>query len=445
MSGTAHIRRGFRRLVLVLLILLLPIAAWSLWDYVEARRLSSAVREVQAHGEPVTSAIPRVPAQFHSSAGAYYDAAALLMDRRALSEVEQALRYERGERAALIARLRNWLEANRDADRLLDQATAAEFTGFQAYQDYLRWDRLMKVSSLARARVVVRLEEHDGDGAANALIRQVRIARAMEATASDWVPFFVQDRALTDLGQVLETRPPAATLERLQQEIRAHDRDGVIHDEAVKARGLLIESLWNPGNDWYGRPSVQFSGNPLEPLIYFAARPWQAHRVTGELRRMNAAVAASAAPWPDRLNFTPIPIPTISASRWRFLDSPADTIGYLHQQRVLAFGRMLATLRTAECAVAVERFRAAHGGALPATLDGLVPGFIDRVPIDPFSGAPLKLRRSSDSYAVYSVGGNFTDDGGTALKAPRTPATGNRERPELAPDYGVAVALEPRT
>ena len=34
-----------------------------------------------------------------------------------------------------MARLRSWLDANGDAERMLDQATAAEFTGFQAYQD----------------------------------------------------------------------------------------------------------------------------------------------------------------------------------------------------------------------------------------------------------------------------------------------------------------------
>jgi hypothetical protein len=226
--------------------------------------------------------------------------------------------------------------------------------------------------------------------------------------------------------------------------MRVNDRDPIIREDALNARGLLIESLWNPGSDWYGRPSTRFSGKPLEPLIYFVARPWQAHRVTRELQRMNAAVSAGSAPWPDRLKFSPIPMPTLPAPRWRFLDSPADSIAYLHQQRALAFGRMLAMLRTAECAVAVERFRAAHGWALPPTLEGLVPGFIDRVPVDPFSGSPVKLRSSAGSYAIYSVGANFKDDGGVMLKAPRTPGTGARERPELAPDYGVAVTLEPR-
>ena len=51
---------------------------------------------------------------------------------------------------------------------------------------------------------------------------------------------------------------------------------------------------------------------------------------------MDAAVATATAPWPDRLKFSPLPMPTLSASRWRFLDSPADTIAYLHQQRALS-------------------------------------------------------------------------------------------------------------
>ena len=157
-------------------------------------------------------------------------------------------------------------------------------------------------------------------------------------------------------------------------------------------RAGFSSRAWNPGSDWYGKPSVRFSGNPLEPLIYFVSRPWQARKVTRELRRMNAAVSAAAGPWPDRLKFPPIPMPTLSATRWRFLDSPADTIAYLHQQRALAYGRTLAMLRSAECAVAVERFRAAHGGTLPSALEDLVPGFTVGVPVDPFSGSPVKLK-----------------------------------------------------
>jgi hypothetical protein len=427
---------------MIAVAVLLPIATWSAWDYVEARRLSSAVKEIQSRGEPVVRAAPRVPRQFERSAGAYYDAAAVLIDRTGLADVESALYYGRGERAANIARLRAWLHVNRDADRLLDQGTMAEFTGVQAYEDPHRWDRLIRVSSLARARVVDRLDAHDGEGAAVALIRQLQIARGMDAVASDWVPFFF-DRALVDFGDILSERPAPATLERLQKIVRLYDRDDLIRTDAMNNRAMLIESLWNPANDWYGRPPGPFYGNPFEPLAYLLLRPWLAHSVTRELRRMDGAVAAATAPWPDRVRFSPVAMPMIGARRWRSFDSPATTIVYLHQQRARAYGRLLANLRTADAAAAVERYRAAHGGELPGTLDALVPAFLERVAIDPFTGAPVKWKTSSAGYTIYSIGSDFKDDGGRTAQPPWKPGLARQDRER--PDIGVEVALEPRT
>ena len=137
-----------------------------------------------------------------------------------------------------------------------------------------------------------------------------------------------------------------------------------------------------------------------------------------------------------------LPMPRLAASRWRSLDTYADTIEYVGQRHAESLGRMLAGLRTAECAVAVERYRRRHGGALPPSLDALVPAFLDRVPVDPYSGAPVKFKQFGSHFAVYSFGTNFKDDGGGTLTAPRTPATGNRDRPDLAPDLGTRVSLE---
>ena len=442
MTSAARRNAFVRRTAIIALAVLLPIAAWSAWDYAEARRLSSAVKEIQSRGEPVVRPAPRVPRQFHRSAGAYYDAAAVLIDRAGLADVETALYFGRGERAAIIARLRAWLDASRDADRLLDQGTNAEFTGVQTYQDHLRWDRLMRVSSLARARVVERLDAHDGESAAAALIRQLQIARAMDGVAPDWLPFFF-DRALGDFADVLSGKLSPATLERLQKIIRTYDRDDLIRTDAMNNRAMLIESLWNPANDWYGRPPGPFYGNPLEPLAYLLLRPWLAHSVTRELRRMDGAVAAATAPWPERVKFSPVAMPAIGARRWRSFDSPATTIFYLHQQRARAYGRLLANLRTADAAAAVERYRAAQGGELPRTLDSLVPAFLERVPIDPFTGVPVKWKTSPGGYTIYSIGADFKDDGGRTRQPPWKPGVGRQERER--PDIGVEVVLEPRT
>lgn len=56
----------------------------------------------------------------------------------------------------------------------------------------------------------------------------------------------------------------------------------------------------------------------------------------------------------------------------------------------------------------------------PETLDALVPDYLPRIPEDPFDGKPFRyLRRNVPglppaAWAVYSIGADFTDDGGTA-------------------------------
>lgn len=71
-----------------------------------------------------------------------------------------------------------------------------------------------------------------------------------------------------------------------------------------------------------------------------------------------------------------------------------------------------ARLRTAMAAVAVERWRIAHNGQIPDSLDELVPAFLASVPQDPFDGHPLRFKKLASGYAVYSVGPDGVDDGG---------------------------------
>jgi hypothetical protein len=52
-------------------------------------------------------------------------------------------------------------------------------------------------------------------------------------------------------------------------------------------------------------------------------------------------------------------------------------------------------------------------GHLPATLDELVSaGVIERVPVDPFSGKPIRMKVKEQEVIIYSVGSDGRDDGG---------------------------------
>jgi hypothetical protein len=78
----------------------------------------------------------------------------------------------------------------------------------------------------------------------------------------------------------------------------------------------------------------------------------------------------------------------------------------------LAELKAVAQVRVAVTALAVERWRSAHGGQLPSSLAELAPGLLAAVPADPFDGQPLRYKKLAKGYVIYSIGEDFTDDGG---------------------------------
>jgi hypothetical protein len=126
---------------------------------------------------------------------------------------------------------------------------------------------------------------------------------------------------------------------------------------------------------------------------------------------MATNIAAAEAPFPERLT----------------LALQANAAALSPPSRLLIFSRILlpsfakafqrdaehtARIRTSKTVIAVERFRLAHSGNLPATLSDLVPAYLSSVPSDPFDGQPLRYKRLAPGYVVYSIGSDMRDDGG---------------------------------
>jgi len=61
--------------------------------------------------------------------------------------------------------------------------------------------------------------------------------------------------------------------------------------------------------------------------------------------------------------------------------------------------------------MAVERFRLKYG-QLPVDTAALVPEFLPEVLLDPIDEKPLRYRRESEGFVVYSIGANGRDDEG---------------------------------
>jgi tetratricopeptide (TPR) repeat protein len=89
---------------------------------------------------------------------------------------------------------------------------------------------------------------------------------------------------------------------------------------------------------------------------------------------------------------------------------------------VKKFAHAQSSVSVARVAIALERYRLAHG-EFPVSLDALAPQFIAKLPHDIINGQPLHYRHTSDpssqssdaasgQFVLYSVGWNETDDDG---------------------------------
>lgn len=98
------------------------------------------------------------------------------------------------------------------------------------------------------------------------------------------------------------------------------------------------------------------------------------------------------------------PSETARGSFLRLTDRPVEPL-----QRRACEG--LVQLRLRELSLAVQAYLV-EKGHLPPNLQVLVPEYIPRVPIDPFTNGPLKVYAKPDELAIYSVGFDNKQDRG---------------------------------
>jgi hypothetical protein len=142
----------------------------------------------------------------------------------------------------------------------------------------------------------------------------------------------------------------------------------------------------------------------MGPLVVTTVRETHA----AYLRHLTALIEAAKRPEADQ--------PELFKEALRALD--ADPKAVFARRLVPAVDRVVTTqlrcqarLRCAQTGLAAERYRQ-NQGQWPDSLDALVPEYLSRIPVDPFDGQPVRLRRTPDGVAIYSVGPDRKDDGG---------------------------------
>jgi hypothetical protein len=418
-----------RRILIAIVILLIPVAAHAVWDQVESTLLAREVAKISQRGEPVNVTArlgPLESPEQRRAAGLYAAAAGLARwqtrgdnYRMTAKDVELPATDPRLE----PARLQAYLTEAEPALHLVGLAAPLDFVGFGSLDPELHTNQssLQTLSGMSNLKADLLSVRGEANLAGQELVHSILLQRTIPIPYYRYISL---GRLYGSLRILLKHAPPDAdSLRQLQVALETWpDDDGVVAD-LQRERAHRLGMFWpHPadGASWALRPQQVYRAGIVEALGFVAFRPLMTHAVRRGLQPYADAIAVAREPWPAKQDSTRalakqygVEPGRASSNTSLFALSHSDSFGAQSLTLKLPVAGMnLAFRRTAIATIAAERFRRAHAGQPPPTLDALVPEFLSSVPQDPFDGKPLKYRVAADSYVVYSVDINRADDKG---------------------------------
>jgi hypothetical protein len=279
--------------------------------------------------------------------------------------------------------------------------------------------RVRELANLLSADAMLRAHDKDLDGALESCLANLNGARSIgdEPTyISALVRVAIRAVTLGRLEQVLSQGEPseaalAATQKAWEREeqfpllLAASRGERALGDRAVLA---LQNGKTSSTTLFGGGPGSGVTGNgSVDRIINYLRIGSLPGNRAALLELHHDLIEAARLPEMERKQrFDKIVVESVKLP-WlaRLLLPAADKVAQ-------AMSRSAAQMRTMIAGLAAERYRQAHG-RWPESLAVLVPQYLKEVPLDPFDGKPLRLRRLSDGLVIYSVGLDGQDNGGT--------------------------------
>lgn len=446
MTSDAHSRPWFRRHRLALLgwggivlVLLLLLAFGQLQRHLTQRKIDAKLAAIRAQGLPVTLAelnafYPAVPDA---------DNAALILDQVSRHIVNwpyydpligfysnSVLYATNPITPAAQAALSDLIRSNQTALKLIYDATTRP--QFRYPLDLAKhsplptehWGDLKKLAQLLRLESLHHLASGSKADALRSVEASLFVTRSLDGEpllASYLVQYACLGISLTGLEQLLQrTVFTAAELERLQELIAPMedrlDLPRILH--GLRAQAI---ATWHEPVVARHANSHAFVATPFDYWPSFVrAHGWRIYEQSGHKEA-------------DLLNFLHLCEELLALAQ----EPPATALlnGKKLENRLYAWGKpsfdminttamsyplvrvfpkqagLLATLRNAQTALAVERFRL-ENHRLPSTLGELIPHYLAKAPMDSFNEQPLLYRITEKGFRIYSTGENGKDDGG---------------------------------
>jgi hypothetical protein len=420
------VRPQFAKWSALVLAVLLPILAYTIWDFVEMRRFRSRIDAIAARGEPITTQGPFRISGDAADAERFYRAAGTLAHgfrSDAPRSILGAFDRDVDWRPETVDAVRVTLAKYGESLALADRASDLPFAGFRANTTFgYLIASFSEVSALCDLRARLAVLDGRPDDAIASLYTQARMRRA----ASTFLSF----NQFTLSSVVERTHPSTASLERLGKALADLDRDDdYLKTDFIRLRAQAVDSSQMPLSS--GLFVIRNTASPP---------PWEVHRYTRALDTFAAIIAGAERPEPARVSGV--------LAVGRFPEVLAQSKQERSRDNLEAFvhGRVRSVvfIRASHALVAIERFRRDHVERLPGDLQELVPAYIDRLPLDPYTGQAMRYRALEGGYTVYSVGPNGRDDGGEMTPAEmRDLSRRDPEYRKTRDDVGIRVRQSP--
>lgn len=283
-------------------------------------------------------------------------------------------------------------------------------------RDFNKWDALDGYESgltrnavkILQTEFLYALDQAEWQRAAQAAVAQLRVAQTLQAEPG-WLGHMNQRWQLlvatTSLELLLEkTQPDLSSIETLRQAIKPHlDHRTVAHAVAGERAMFLEITLPGKGTAIEADDDQSFnlegilermvallhrmSGMADQDIVFYIRLSRQCEpALSGSLQEQHELAANWSKYLPPR---RVLPYYFLSRSAW-------ESVGKIVEHHVARQSKLLA----ADAALAVAQYRLQYDGKVPASLDELVPEFLEAVPIEPQSGQPFELIVTPDGYGI---------------------------------------------
>ena len=422
-----------RHTLLALVLTFIGLHAW--WAVSAERSLDAQLRAYAALGEPIYVAD--------------LDEKAVPDEQNAVLSLRQAkelLKFSVLDRVNLdAARLRSPLtpaqgrliasliQVNRQSLRPLDDLVTRPAASWNiSFRSPLRgmpgesFDAYLDLAHLLRAAILQAHQDGDEAEAIDRLEQMLAVSRIIDRQGSIAAHLTaisiaaLAARTAGDISPELHVRAPAAiALRRLIDQFLDQESPRQGQLRALLASRVM---LWDTAKSVAGGRADLIPHPQNQRAIRggrigcYGAKPMLMEDGLWMIRYATATIVAarSAGDWPAFVAAAPVDPFELLRARTHFL---ARAILPDYKLLILDHYRALTECRLAAVALAASQYRNDHAGATLWSLQDLVPGYLPYGPFDPMAAGnkPLRLIVSPDRTAIYSVGDDGVDDGGSEV------------------------------